>query len=94
MCWYATKHNQSTNQPAEHNFGQLAGTVEYTNCTSVEGLDPPPSNEYPAYDAKHSDGEFPVMLELCGMWTTPSLPSLQGWLWPRVVAPDRALSMG
>ena len=34
------------------------------------------------------------MLELWGMWSTPSLPSLSGPLWPRVVAPDWAQSMG
>ena len=34
------------------------------------------------------------MLELWGMRSTPSLPSLPGGLWPIVVAPDRALSMG
>ena len=34
-----------------------------------------------------------VMLELWGMRSTP-LPSLQGLLWPRVVAPDRALLNG
>ena len=28
------------------------------------------------------------------MWSTPSLPLLLGSLWPRVVAPDRVLSMG
>ena len=28
------------------------------------------------------------------MWSTPSLPSLPGPLWTRVVAPDRGLSMG
>ena len=28
------------------------------------------------------------MLELWGMWSTPSLPSLSGPLWLRVVAPD------
>ena len=39
---------------------------------------------------KQSDGEVPVMLDLWGMWSTPSLPSL---LWPEVVAPNRALSM-
>ena len=45
------------------------------------------------YDTKQSDGEVPVMLELWGMQSTPSLPSLPGPLWPRVVAPDRVLSM-
>ena len=34
------------------------------------------------------------MLELWGMWGTPSLPSCPGPLWPGVVAPDRVLSMG
>ena len=34
------------------------------------------------------------MLEFWGMWSTSSLPSLPGPLWPGVVAPDRALSMG
>ena len=33
-----------------------------------------------------SDGEVPVMLELWGMWSTPSLPSLPGPLWPRVLS--------
>ena len=51
-------------------------------------------NEYPGYDSKQSDGEVPVMLELGGMWSTSSLPLLPGSLWPGVVAPDRALSMG
>ena len=46
------------------------------------------------YDTKQSDGEVPVMLELWGMQGTPSLPLLPGLFWPRVVAPDRALSMG
>ena len=51
-------------------------------------------NECPRYDTKQSDGEVPVMLELWGMRSTPSLPLLPGQLWPGVVAPDRALSMG
>ena len=34
------------------------------------------------------------MLELWGMRGTPSLPLLPGPLCPRVVAPDKALSMG
>ena len=29
------------------------------------------------------------MLELWGMQNTPSLPSLAGLLWPRMVGPDR-----
>ena len=34
------------------------------------------------------------MLELWGIRSTPSLPLLLGSLWPRVVAPDRFLTMG
>ena len=48
----------------------------------------------PGYDTTQSDGDVPVMLELWGMRNTPSLPLLPGPLWPRVVAPDRVLSMG
>ena len=33
------------------------------------------------------------MLELWGMWSTPSYPSLHGSLWSGVVAPDRVLSI-
>ena len=50
--------------------------------------------ECPGYDTKQSDGEVPSVLELWRMRSTPSLPSLPGPLWPGVVAPDRALSMG
>ena len=60
---------------------QSAGTVEYTDCISAEGLDSP-HNKCPGYDTKQSDGEVPVMLELWGMQSTPSLPSLSGPLWP------------
>ena len=48
-----------------------------------------PPNECPGYDNKQSDGEVPAMLELWGMRSTPSLPSLPGPLWPVVVAPDK-----
>ena len=68
-------------------FAQSAGAVEYTDCTSAEGIDP--YNESPEFDTK-SDGEVPVVLELWGMRSTPSLPLLPGQLWPGVVAPDRA----
>ena len=46
------------------------------------------------YDTKKSDGKVPVMLELLGMRSTPSLPLLPGPLWPRVVTPDRVQSIG
>ena len=74
-------------------LAQLAGAAEYTDCTSAEGIRPSP-NECPGYDTKQSDGEVPVMLGLWGIWSTPSLPLLPGPLWPGVVAPDRALSVG
>ena len=54
------------------------GAVEYTDCTSVEGYPPKKKNECPVYDTKQSDGEVPVMPELWGMRSTPSLPSLLG----------------
>ena len=38
--------------------------------------------------------EAPVILELCGIRSIPSLPSLPGPFWPEVVTPDRVLSMG
>ena len=37
-----------------------------------------PLNECPGYDTKQSDGEVPVMLGPWGIWSTPSLPLLQG----------------
>ena len=67
-------------------MAQLAWAAECTNCISP--------NECPVYDSKQSDGKAPVMLELCGMQSTPSLPSLPGPLWSKVVAPDRVLSVG
>ena len=73
-------------------FAQLTGVLEYTDCISAEGQDS--SNKSPENGAKQSDGELPVMLELWGMHSTPSLPLLPGSLWLWVVAPDRVLSMG
>ena len=58
------------------------------------GVRPPSPNKCPVYDTKQSDDHVPAMLELWGMWSTPLLPLLPGQLWPGVVAPDRALSMG
>ena len=48
----------------------------------------------PRYNNEQSDSETPVMLELWGMQSTPSLSLLPGPLWPGVVAPVRAISMG
>ena len=59
-------------------------------CRGVRPLSP---NEYPGYDIKQSGGDAPVMLELWGMRSTLSLPLFPDPLWPRVVAPERVLSM-
>ena len=79
-----------------HRFNQYvaqsAEAVEYTDCTTAEGQDPP--DECPGYDTKQSDGEVPAVLELWGMRSSSSLPLLPGPLWPGMVVPDRALSMG
>ena len=66
-------------------IAQSAGTVEYTDSTSAEGY---PTNKFPGYDTKQSDGEVPVMLELWRIRSTSSLPLLPGPLWPGMVAPD------
>ena len=58
--------------PPTFQIGQLTGAVEYTDCIFAEGKTPP--YECPAYDSKQSDGEVPVILELWGMRSTPSLP--------------------
>ena len=83
----------------KHNFFQTAavsillyGCTTWTLTKHIEKkLDP---NECPGYDTKQSDGKVPAVLELWGIRSTPSLPSLQGPLWPGVIAPDRALSIG
>ena len=69
-----------------------AGTEEYSDCISAEGVNP--LNECPRYDTKNYDSEVPVMPEVWGMWSTPSLQSLPGPLWLEVIAPDTILSMG
>ena len=68
------------------------GLLNTPTASLQRGKTPP--NYYPGYDTKQSDGEVPAMLELWGMQSTPSLPPLPGLLWPGVVAPDKALSMG
>ena len=92
LVWKQDEFHVPMNHPSWKLLAQLAGTVEYTVYFSAEGKTS--SNKCPAYDTKQSDGEVPVMLELLGMWSTSSLPSLPGPLCPGVVALDRALSMG
>ena len=69
---------------------QLARAVEY-NCIYAERWDSLP-HKCPGYSTKLSDGETPI-LELWGMWTTPSLPLLPGPLWSGVAVPARVLSL-
>ena len=76
----------------ETRLAKSVGSVEYTDCTSEGAEDP--HNECPGCVTKQSDGEVPVMLEIWRMQIIPLLPSLPGPLRPRVVALDRALSMG
>ena len=54
----------------------------------------PPPNKCPGYDTKQSDGEVPAMLELWGMQSTPSLPSLPVPVCPGVVASVKSLIYG
>ena len=44
------KNSKETKQNYKY-VAQLAGAVEYTNCTSAEGEDPP-TDESPGYDTK------------------------------------------
>ena len=59
-------------------FAQLAESVEYTDYFS-RGVRPP-LNECPRYDTKQADGKDPVMQDLLGIQSTPSLSSLSGLL--------------
>ena len=73
---------------------EMAHSTRAAECTVyifAEGQDSP--YKCSGYDTKQSDSEAPVMLELWGMQSTPTLPSLPGLLWSEVVAPDRVLSM-
>ena len=45
------------------------------------------------FDTKQSDGEVPVMIELWGLWSIPSLPLLPGPFWSGEIALDRVLSI-
>ena len=71
-------------------LAQWAGAIDYTDLHLCQGVRLP--NKCPENDIKPTDGEAPA-LEIWGMWITPPLQLLPGPLWPRVVAPDRVLSM-
>ena len=77
---------------------RIMGMVHPVGCRIhrlllYRGVRPSP-NECPRYDTKQSDGEVLVMLELWGMRSTFSLPTLPGPLWSGMVVSDRVLSTG
>ena len=78
------KKNATANELLKHNLQTVSGVRCIHRLNHDECL---------RNDTKESDSEPPVMVEVWGMRSTPSLPSLPGPLWPRVVAPDRVLSM-
>ena len=73
---------------AQYRFAQLAALENIPTAPLQRGKTPS-INECPGYDTKQSDGEDPVMLELWGILSIPSLPSLPGPLCPGVVALDK-----
>ena len=74
-------------------FGLVSCGCRIHQLHLCQGVRPPP-NKCPGYDIKQSDGEVSVMLEVWGRQSTRPLPLLPCPLWPRVVTPDRVLSMG
>ena len=67
---------------------QAAATVEYPEYISADR----PHNECPAMTQNYQMGRASV-LELWGMWRTPSLSLLLGLLWPGLVVPGSVPSM-
>ena len=60
VTWFQVSLSNTNNFEAigalRNTVAQLAGAIEYTDCTSAEGQDPQPTNECPGYDIKQSDG--------------------------------------
>ena len=52
------------------------------------GYDPHPANECLRNDYKQSNSEAPVILDLWGMWSIPSLLLLSGPFWSGVRSPE------
>ena len=59
--------------PSTYCLAQSAEAVEYTAFLQKCKI---PPNECPGYDVKQSDSGAPVILELWGMQSIPSLPLL------------------
>ena len=85
------KNNQLIIASFKDRTAQSARVVEYTNCISAKAVKDAILDMTLNTD---TDGEAPLILELWGMWSTPSVPSLPGPVWPEVIATDRVLSMG
>ena len=85
-------HTHTHTQTHTSLVAQSAGPAEFTDCFSAEWWGSP--NEFPGYNIRQSECDPLVTLELWGMWSTPSLPSLLVLVRPGVLAPDRVLSMG
>ena len=94
--WLLERYNKCITAGGDFFEGDYSVLISFWIAQSAASLlrDKPPPNECPSYDTKQSDGEAPVILELWGMQSTPSLPSLPGPLWLEVVAPGRVLPMG
>ena len=80
----------TTNQKTPSPLGRGCRIHRILLCKEVRTPPQPVS----LYDTKQSDGEAPVMLELWGVQSTPSLLSLPGPPWPVVVEPLRFISIG
>ena len=81
---------KSTPVSRTFHFAQSAGGCRMHRLHLCRGVRPP-VQRVSWYGTKQS---VPVMLELCGMWNTISLPSFPGLVRAGVVAPDRVQSMG
>ena len=71
-------HDVKANQSINQDSCPVGWGCRIHRLHLCRGVRPPLFNECPGYDTKQSDGEVPVMLELLGMWNTPSLPLLSG----------------
>ena len=89
--WFWVKSSVFCRFNPNNRFAQSAGAVEYKDCFSIACRSP---SKCHGHDSKQSDDEVTVMLELWGIRSYPSLPSLPGSLWPGVVASERILSFG
>ena len=72
---YTLCNSAEGNPSNECPLAQFLG-LQNTPTASLQRSKTP--NECPAYGAKQSDGDASVILELRGMWSTASFPSLPG----------------